>query len=41
MKRANDFPGRLELFIEPSGPLEGTVNEDLCEAICLDSTYER
>ena len=42
MERTNNFPCQLQLLIEPGGPLEGTVNEDFRETVCLSgNTGER
>ena len=35
MERTNNFPCRFQLLIEPGGPLEGTVNKDFRETVCL------
>lgn len=44
MEWSNNFPCRFQLFVEPGGPLEGTVNEDFRETVCLigsTSEHER
>ena len=38
MERTNNFPCRFELLIEPGGPLEGTVNKDFRETVCLSGS---